>query len=82
MRIELEGLDGLISFQQGVDSSSQVTDALAVNDTYFENTARAAFGDVFRHEFVDIFRVEVMEIEDAVNGILDRIVGRTGHVSI
>lgn len=68
-----------VALEQGMDGPAQIADTLTMNDTDFVDRARAAHVDVFRDQFLDVFWIEVMEVENSVNRILDGVVGCIGH---
>lgn len=53
--------------------SAKLTDALAMNDAEFMNTAFAAEFDVIEHDGLDVLGAEGVEIKDAINGQIDWI---------
>ncbi len=66
--------DKFIAVEQGMDSAAEIADAFAVNDSDFEDCASPAFVDVFGDQFFDIFRIKIVQVEDAVDGIFDWVV--------
>lgn len=60
--------------QQRMDNASQIPDALAVNDTNLENPACTTSPNILGDQFLDILRIELMQVENAVNRKLNGIV--------
>ena len=62
------------SSEKRVDGSSQVTNPFTMNYTNAENAAFLTFAQVMRDEIFYFFRIESMQIENAINRVLNRIV--------
>ena len=63
-----------ILLEQAVDDRLERPRALAVDDAELGDPPAQAFLDVLGDEVLDVFRAEGVEVEDAVDGDLDRIV--------
>ena len=56
-----------------MDCAAEISDAFAVNDADFIDRASAAFADIFGNQFFDIFGVEIVQVENTVDGIFDGV---------
>jgi len=57
-----------------VDGAAQGADSFAVDDAHLENPACPAGCQIFRHQVFYFDRLKGMQVEDAVNGLFDRLV--------
>jgi hypothetical protein len=64
---KVEGLDGGILFQQGMNGAAQVTDALSVNNADAQDAEFEALSEVFGHEVLHIPGLERVQVQHAVD---------------
>ena len=57
-----------------MDRAPKISDAFAVNDADLVDSASATFVDVFGDQLFYIFGVEIVQIENTVDGIFDWVV--------
>jgi hypothetical protein len=64
---------GVLS-KQGVDSSLEITDAFAVNDSDFKNAFLLARSEICEHDLFDLARRKRMQVQSTIDRQLHRLV--------
>ena len=63
---EGEGDDAGVLAEQCMDGLAELSDALAVDETHFQNAGAAAFSEVFEHDLLYVAGSKRMEVQHAI----------------
>jgi hypothetical protein len=69
----VKGNNPRVPFQQGMNGSAEMANAFPVNDADAQNPALAASLEVIWNNVFDVSRAKRVQVENAVNGQLNRI---------
>ncbi len=65
--IQCERHDVGVFAENGVHGAAEVANAFTVDDPHLQNTSLPAFGQVLRHQVLDLTRIERVKVEHPVN---------------